>query len=349
MKVRVLVVDDSAVIRELFRRELSRDPEIDVIDTAVDAYDARDKIVNLKPDVVTLDIEMPRMDGITFLKKLMRHYPLPVIVVSSLSERGGAKAVEALSAGGIDVICKPSMDFRFSDLSATLIQKIKAASQASIQLMPKDLRATPKITPLRTMRGSRKKIVAIGASTGGPPAILKIIRNMPADAPGVVVVQHMPPKFTNSFAKNLNRKCEMEVKEARDGDVVERGKVLIAPGNYHMLLRRHASSWAVRINDGPRVRREKPSVDILFKSVAKHGGRDAIGVLLTGMGNDGAEGLLEIRKAGGSTIAQDAASCVIYGMPKEAIAAGGAKFVTSLNRIARQIAACVQEVPAPSE
>lgn len=332
-RIRVLIVDDSAMVREILSRELARDPEIEVIGTAPDPYVARDRIVELKPDVLTLDIEMPRMDGITFLRKLMQHFPLPVIVVSSLTKKGGDLALEALDAGAVEVMCKPGAAYTVGDMSVALIDKIKAAARVAVA---KRVAAKPKAsgTPVRlSMTRTTNKVIAIGASTGGTEALTDVLTALPANAPGIVIVQHMPEHFTRSFADRLNSLCAIQVKEAEDGDTVAPGKALIAPGNYHMVLRRSGARYYVEVKSGPLVSRHRPSVDVLFKSAAKYAGPNAVGVIMTGMGADGSQGLLEMRQQGASTIAQDEATCVVFGMPKEAIALGAAEFVLPLASI----------------
>lgn len=335
-RVRVLVVDDSALVREILSRELARDPEIDVVGTAPDPYIARDKIVALNPDVITLDIEMPRMDGLTFLRKLMRHHPMPVIVVSSLTPKGGELALEALDAGAVEVMCKPGAAYTVGDMSVALIDKIKAAARVSVVQRGKRVEAAG--TPQRlSMSRTTNKVIAIGASTGGTEALTTVLTALPPDAPGIVIVQHMPEHFTRSFANRLNELCAMEVKEAEHNDTVTPGRVLIAPGNYHMLLRRSGAVYCVDVKAGPLVSRHRPSVDVLFKSVAKYAGKNAVGVLLTGMGADGADGLLEMKKHGALTIAQDEASSVVFGMPKEAIARGAADHVVGLPHVSAKM------------
>ncbi len=336
MSIRVLVVDDSAVVRKIFSTELSRDPQIEVVGTAPDPYVARDKIVSLQPDVLTLDVEMPRMDGITFLRKLMKYYPVPTVVVSSLTAKGGELAMEALSAGAIDVICKPGASYSVGDMSVELIEKIKAASQ--VKLSKKaiiDDTAAP--TQKLSLSKTTNKVIAIGASTGGTQALQAVLTALPVNTAGIMVVQHMPENFTKSFAGRLDEICQMDVKEAADGDSVMPGRVLIAPGNYHMMLNRSGASYYVRISKGPLVNRHRPSVEVLFKSVAKYAGANSVGVIMTGMGADGAEGILDMKKSGAFTIAQDEASCVVYGMPKEAIKMGGIDKVEPLNLIAGEI------------
>lgn len=336
-RIRVLIVDDSALVREILTRELSRDPSIEVVGAAPDPYIARDKIVTLKPDVVTLDVEMPRMDGITFLRKLMCHYPLPVIVVSSLTAKGGDLAMEALEAGAVEVMCKPGAAYSVGDMSVTLIDKIKAAAQVPVQRRASGAKQAAHVVSRLSMTRTTNKVIAIGASTGGTEALREVLEALPANAPGIVIVQHMPEHFTRSFADRLNELCAIEVKEAEDGDTVVPGKALIAPGNYHLLLRRSGAVYFAQVKSGPLVSRHRPSVNVLFKSVAKFAGRNAVGVIMTGMGADGAEGMHEMKQAGALTIAQDEASCVVFGMPKEAIALGGVDHVVSLKDIPRKM------------
>lgn len=340
--IRVLVVDDSAVVRQMLVRQLSRDPEILVVGTAPDPYVARDRIVERKPDVLTLDVEMPRMDGITFLRKLMTHYPLPVIVLSSLTAQGTQMAIDAMAAGAVEVLCKPSGSYSIEDLSATLIEKIKVASRCRVAR-----RIAPARQPVDTSQSSlaetTDKIFAIGASTGGVQALETVLTAFPPGAPGTLVVQHMPAKFTASFASRLNSMCQMEVKEASDGDGVVPGRVLIAPGGYHMVLRRSGARYYVQVTDGPEVFHQKPSVEVLFNSVAKVAGANAVGAILTGMGADGADGLLNMRKAGARTIAQDEASSVVFGMPMEAIKRGAAEAVVPLADVAQTMLAMLRK------
>lgn len=340
--IRVLIVDDSATVRNILSAELARVPGIEVAGTAPDPYVARDKIVMLKPDVVTLDIEMPRMDGLTFLRKLMRHYPLPVIIVSSLTTKGGEVALEALQAGAVEVICKPGAAYSVGDLSVELADKIKAAARVNVRhLLDKKAAALPVPTRL-TMTRTTNKVVAIGASTGGTEALAAILAALPASAPGIAIVQHMPEFFTRSFAERLNDLCAIEVREAKDGDIVGPGRALLAPGNQHMLLRRSGAVYQVQVKSGPLVNRHRPSVEVLFKSTARYAGRNAVGVILTGMGADGADGLKEMHDAGAATIAQDEHSCVVFGMPKEAITRGGVDHIVPLDRIAQKILHCAE-------
>ena len=340
MSIRVLIVDDSALVRKIFTEELSRDPGIEEVGTAPDPFVARDKIVSLKPDVITLDVEMPRMDGITFLRKLMHHFPLPVIIVSSLTTQGGDVAVEALESGAVDVMCKPGAAYTVGDMSVDLIDKIKAAAKATIQ-KPQNGTAVLASTPPLSLTRTTNKIIAIGASTGGTEALRAVLEQFPANAPGTLVVQHMPEHFTRSFAERLNGLCAVEVKEAENGDAIVPGKVLIAPGNYHMMLRRSGALYFAQVKSGPLVCRHRPSVEVLFNSVAQTAGQNAVGVILTGMGGDGANGLLKMKQAGAPTIAQDEKSCVVFGMPKEAINCGAVDHIKPLEAIPQQILTCV--------
>ncbi len=337
MSIKVLIVDDSAIVRNIFERELSRDGEIEVVGTAPDPYVARDKIVQLKPEVITLDVEMPRMDGITFLRKLMKHYPLPVIVVSSLTPRGGELAVEALGAGAVEVMCKPGKSYTVGDMSVELRDKIKAAARVDIR-QALEKRGTPRVVQERlSLARTTNKVVAIGASTGGTKALEVVLSALPANAPGTVIVQHMPEHFTRSFADRLNTLCAMEVKEAEEGERVIPGKALIATGNRHMLLRRSGAMYYVQVKGGPLVHHQRPSVEVLFNSVAQYAGKNAVGVILTGMGADGAAGLLKMKEQGAATIAQDEKSCVVFGMPREAIKLGAAEQVVPLEQVAQKI------------
>ncbi len=344
--IKVLVVDDSAVVRKVFSEELSKRKGIVVIGTAPDPYVAREKIVKLKPDVITLDIEMPRMDGITFLKTLMKHYPLPVIIVSSLSVRGSKIALEALSLGALEVISKPGAAYSVGDMSIQLAEKIRAVYGA--KLTPASLRKTenqPMAVPeSKALAATTNKIIAIGASTGGTEAIKKVLTRLPGNSPGTVVVQHMPARFTTSFAARLNDLCRMTVKEAQDGDSVISGQVLIAPGNYHMLLKRSGTRYYVKIKTGPLVNYQRPAVDVLFKSVARYAGANTLGIILTGMGKDGAAGMLSMKKAGAINIAQDEKSCIVFGMPKEAINTGAVDYIRDINSIAGKAVSLMEKV-----
>lgn len=319
--VNVLLVDDSAIVRRVFSNELEKEPDIHIIGTAPDPYVARDKIVQLKPDVVVLDIEMPRMDGLTFLRKLMKHYPLPVIIVSSLTESGGKVALEAVRSGAVEVMCKPRFSYAVGNLSVELADKIRAAAKANVKKIIPAAQNTP-LEYKTSLTRTTNKIIAVGASTGGTNALERLLLPLPATSPGILIVQHMPEHFTKSFAERLDSLCQLEVREARDGDSIIPGLALIAPGNYHMLLKRSGAGYYVNVKNGPLVCRHRPSVEALFKSVAKYAGSNALGIILTGMGDDGAGGLLAMRNAGAYTIGQDEASCVVYGMPKEAFNCG---------------------------
>ena len=336
-KINILIVDDSAFVRKVFSEELQRDPSIKVVGVAPDPYVARDKIVQLSPDVVVLDIEMPRMDGLTFLRKLMQHFPLPVIIVSSLTRKGGELALEAVQAGAIDVMCKPGSAFNVSEMSSALIEKIKGAAVAKLDVANAMRTPSPQQKNRAALTRTTDKVIAIGASTGGTQAIEQVLREYPANAPGTVVVQHMPAHFTTSFANRLNELCNVEVREAKDNDSVVPGTVLIAPGNYHMYFRRSGARYFVQIKQGPQVHHQRPAVDVLFQSVAKYAGRNAVGALLTGMGADGAVGLEEMHEAGAHTIAQDKDSCVVFGMPAEAIKRHAADEILPLRKIAEHL------------
>jgi two-component system chemotaxis response regulator CheB len=335
--IKVLIVDDSAVVREIFTNELSKDSELEVVGTAIDPYIARDKIVKLKPDVITLDVEMPRMDGITFLRKLMRYQPIPVIIVSSLTPKGGQLALEAMNAGAVEILCKPGAAYTVGDMSVELIDKIKSAAAVDMSRWKPLSDQNPEPPQQLRIIKTTNKVVAIGASTGGTQALQSVLSAMPTNAPGIVIVQHMPEHFTTSFAHRLNELCAIEVKEAENGDSVISGKAFIAPGNKHMLLRRSGARYYVEVKNGPLVSRHRPSVEVLFNSTAQTAGQNAVGVIMTGMGADGADGMLKMKESGAITIAQDEASCVVFGMPKEAIKRGGVDHVVSLNKIPEAI------------
>ncbi len=333
--IKVLVVDDSAVVRKVLVDQLSKANDIKVVGTAIDPYIARDKIVQLQPDVITLDLEMPRMDGLTFLGKLMRYHPMPVIVVSSLTSKGSETALKALELGAIDVIGKPGSSYSVADVSEELIEKIRTASLAKVSattLQKPISRGTA--TSASILTETTHKILAIGASTGGTRAVEEVLINLPVGMPGIVIVQHMPEHFTHSFAGRLNDICALEVREAVDGEMVIPGTALIAPGNFHMALRRNGARYFVQVKKGPPVHHQRPSVDVLFHSVASQAGANAVGVILTGMGADGAQGLLAMKNAGAKTFGQDEDSCVIYGMPREAAEAGAVQHVLPLEKIA---------------
>jgi two-component system chemotaxis response regulator CheB len=332
------VVDDSAVVRQVLTTELTKTRDITVVGTATDPFIARDKILALHPDVVTLDLEMPRMDGLTFLAKLMKYHPLPVVVVSSLTPRGGEVAMRALELGAADVLCKPGSAYSVSEMSALLADRIRAASLARYRRRPEP-GSTPSVpgVPFAGLSLTTHKVLAIGASTGGTEAIKDVLMALPPATPGTVIVQHMPGHFTAAFAQRLDGLCKMEVREARDGDAVVPGLALVAPGGRHMLLQRMGARYSVAIKDGPPVHHQRPSVDVLFHSVARAAGVNALGVILTGMGGDGARGLLAMAQAGARTIAQDEQSCVVFGMPKEAIRLQAAQEIRPLDAIAQRI------------
>jgi two-component system, chemotaxis family, protein-glutamate methylesterase/glutaminase len=337
--IRVLIVDDSAVVRKVLTEELSKHDGIEVVGTAIDPYVARDRIVALRPDVITLDVEMPRMDGLSFLAKLMKYFPMPVIVVSSLTPANSETALRALELGAVDVIPKPGSQYTTPDVGRTLVRAIRAAASAKVQPRAEAVgagaAAPVRAAPLQL--ATTHKVIAIGASTGGTRAIEQVLRAFPADAPGTVIVQHMPEHFTGPFAERLNQHCAVEVREAKDNDAVLPGVALIAPGDKHMLLVTSGARYHVRLKDGPPVHHQRPAVDVLFSSVAKNAGRNAVGALLTGMGADGAAGLLAMREAGAHTIAEAEESCVVFGMPREAIRMGAADAVLPLDRIADAI------------
>lgn len=334
--VKVLIVDDSAVVRDVLTRELSRQAGIEVVGTAPDPYIARDKILQLDPDVMTLDVEMPRMDGITFLRKIMQHHPVRTIMLSSLTPKGGEMAMEALAAGAVDVLCKPGAAYTVGDLVPVLAQQIRAAAQVDIAKMRLAGSASvrPPASATKALLQTTNRILAIGASTGGTRAIEDMLMSMPANCPAMVIAQHMPAGFTQSFSQRLDRICAMEVREAKDGDSVVPGVALVAPGNYHMLLRRSGARYYVELTQTERRHFQRPAVDELFESVAEYAGRNAVGVILTGMGADGAAGLLRMWKAGAHTIAQDEKTSVVWGMPGEAVKLGAAAEVLPLPQIA---------------
>ena len=336
MAIKVLIIDDSAMVRKIFTQELAKDPEIIVVGSAPDPFIGRDKIVELNPDVLILDVEMPRMDGLTFLEKLMKYQPMPVIIVSSLAKKGCDVALRALELGAAEVMSKPGESYSVGDMSEQLAEKIKAVAKIKpLRLLSNVNFSTPSqnIQKSNEMIKTTNKIIAIGASTGGTEALKEVLTALPGNMPPIVIVQHMPQHFTKSFADRLNTLCSLEVKEAENGDLATPGKVLIAPGNKHMVLKRSGASYYVEIKDGPLIHHQRPAVEILFQSVAKYAGSNSIGVILTGMGKDGAKGLLDMRNNGAYTIAQDEASCIVFGMPKEAIALGGVIKIESLKKI----------------
>ncbi|MAG94299.1 MAG: chemotaxis response regulator protein-glutamate methylesterase [Planctomycetaceae bacterium] len=339
--IRVLIVDDSAVVRRVFTTALSADPEIEVVGAAPDPYVAREMIARLRPDVLTLDVEMPRMDGITFLGHLMAHHPMPVVVVSSLTKRGSVLALEALDTGAVEVLGKPRAAHSAGELASQLARTVKTASKARVtQRKPS---TKPMATRSHSLGQTTNKIIAIGASTGGTRALEDLLSALPSSVPGILVVQHMPETFTKTFAERLDKRCALKVSEALDGAGVLPGTAQIAPGNRHLLLNRNGARYCTKLKDGPRVSRHKPSVDALFRSVARFAGANAIGVLLTGMGSDGAKGLVEMHQQKSRTICQDEKSCVVFGMPKEAIKLGAADDVLHLDDIPARILSLLDE------
>jgi two-component system chemotaxis response regulator CheB len=353
-KIRVVVVDDAAVVREALSQILNADPEIEVVATAADPYIAAQKMEKVTPDVITLDVEMPRMDGLTFLKKIMAQHPMPVIMCSSLVESGSETVIKALEYGAVDIIQKPRMGTKLflEESRVRICDAVKAAARAKVeptrtrpsqQVEPKltadavMLATTSRSGGSRAMAETTEKVVVVGASTGGTEALREFLMQFPADAPGIVIVQHMPENFTAAFARRLDGLCDLTVKEAADGDTVIRGRALIAPGNKHTLLQRSGARYYVTVKDGPLVSRHRPSVDVLFRSAARYAGRNCIGVIMTGMGDDGARGMKEMKDAGALNIAQDEATCVVYGMPKEAVKAGGTDYSLPLGNIAAKV------------
>jgi len=350
-----MIVDDSAVVRQVIRENLEREADIEVVGAAADPLFALERMKNDWPDVITLDIEMPRMDGITFLRKIMAEHPTPVVICSSLAEKGAETTMEALAAGAVGIITKPKMGVKqfLQDASNDLVSAVRAAARSNMRNVIATSRlVTAPAPPLKlsadavlaahaaastAMSKTTEGIVAIGTSTGGTQALEMVLTMLPAVCPGIVIVQHMPEKFTALFAERLNTLCKLEVREARNGDRVMPGRALIAPGGRHMLLRRSGAQYIVEVVDGPLVNRHKPSVDVLFRSVAQVAGRNALGIIMTGMGDDGARGLHEMHAAGARTVAQDEASCVVYGMPKEAVKLGGVNLSLTLSAIPSEI------------
>lgn len=349
-KIKVLVVDDSALVRQTMCDILNSDPEIEVIGTAADPILAAERMKSVVPDVITLDVEMPRMDGLTFLQKLMSQHPIPVVMCSSLAESGSETALKALEYGAVDIITKPKLGTKqFIEESRTRIcDAVKGAAAARLgplRAMRTMKEVSPKYTAdvimekpnTKAMIQTTEKVVVIGASTGGTEALKVFLEMLPEDTPGIVIVQHMPENFTAAFAKRLDSICRVTVKEAQDNDTVVRGRALIAPGNHHVLLKRSGARYYVEIKDGPLVSRHRPSVDVLFRSAARYAGKNAVGVIMTGMGDDGAHGMKEMFDAGAVTIAQDEATCVVYGMPLEAVKKGGVNKVIPLPNIAAEV------------
>lgn len=350
-KIRVLIIDDSASVRQAMTAILSEDPAIQVIAAAADPFAAARYIQEEVPDVITLDVEMPRMDGVTFLRKLMSQKPIPVVMCSSLVEEGSETLLQALEAGAVDVILKPRMGVadHLNEAKMRIRETVKGAARARLRARtatvrpnspPAKLTADAVLPPPtgRAMSRTTEMVVCIGASTGGTEALREVLEALPANSPGIVIVQHMPESFTRAFAKRLNGLCQVDVKEAEDGDTVMRGHVLIAPGGLrHMMLERQGARYVVAVKEGPLVSRHRPSVDVLFRSAARNAGSNAVGIIMTGMGDDGARGLLEMKQAGARTFAQDEATSVVFGMPKEAIARGAADRVIPLHAIAREL------------
>jgi two-component system chemotaxis response regulator CheB len=350
-KIKVMIVDDSAVVRQVLQAILERDPAIRVIATASDPIFAMDRLKHEWPDVIVLDIEMPRMDGLTFLKQIMTERPTPVVICSSLAEQGAATTVQAMEAGAVTIVTKPKMGLKqfLSDSAADLILAVKEAAQVNVVRLKPAFNRVHKVADKLTadamlpaagahaMDQTTERIVAIGTSTGGTQALETVLTALPRVCPGIIIVQHMPEKFTASFAARLNSVCEIEVREAQNNDRVMPGLALIAPGGKHMLLKRSGAYYHVEVKDGPLVNRHRPSVDVLFRSVAKFAGKNATGIIMTGMGDDGARGMKEMHDGGAPTIAQDEESCVVFGMPKEAIKLGGVDRIMSLHDLPRAI------------
>ncbi|MGZ3775799.1 MAG: protein-glutamate methylesterase/protein-glutamine glutaminase [Pseudobdellovibrionaceae bacterium] len=344
-KIRVLIVDDSAVIRKLLEKILSSSPDIEVVGTAADPYIARDRLVALKPDVMTLDVEMPRMDGISFLEKVMQHFPTRTIIFSSLAKTGSETYLRALEAGAIEIMEKPSIDVTQSleSLAQSIVEKVKIVAKARMNPIKKfSASGVSSVSAPTSLARTTHQLIAVASSTGGTEALKVFLRGMPADIPGTLIVQHMPPGYTKSFAENLNNLFPFEVKEAVDGDQVIPGRVLIAPGNYHMEITRSGAYYYVKLHQEAPLHSVRPAADYLMKSVAKFVGKNALGVVLTGMGKDGAEGLLEMKKAGAYTVVQNEETCVVYGMPAAAIALGAADKVLPLDKIASDLLSHVQ-------
>lgn len=348
-KIRVLIVDDSAVVRQTMADILSSDPHIEVMATASDPFVAADRIRAEVPDVITLDVEMPRMDGITFLQKIMSQHPIPVVMCSSLTDEGSQTALKALEYGAVEIIQKPRMGTKqfLEESKVRICDVVKAAAQARVRKIShvKPRLIEPKLSAdviisrptSKAMIETTEKVVVIGASTGGTEALRSFLQVLPPDSPGIVIVQHMPEGFTRAFSERLNTLCRITVKEAENNDTVVRGRALIAPGNHHLLLKRSGARYFVEIKDGPLVSRHRPSVDVLFRSAARYAGKNAVGVILTGMGDDGAKGMLEMKEAGAFTIAQDEATSVVFGMPNEAIKLGGVDLVKPLGSIPAEV------------
>lgn len=355
-KIKVLIVDDSALIRQMLTEIISSDRELEVVGTATDPLAAREKIKKLNPDVLTLDVEMPKMDGVSFLSNLMRLRPMPVVMVSSLTEAGADVTLQALEYGAVDFVTKPKIDVAsgFGDYADEIIEKVKMAAKANVRTLDKSTairEVAPKLKADAILEGSSGKrlfkttdhIIAIGASTGGTEAIKDVLSRLPANTPGTVITQHIPEAFSKPFAQRMNNVSAMTVTEARDGQQILRGHAYIAPGSHHLLVERDGARYICRLNDGPPVNRHKPSVDVLFRSVAQNAGHNAIGVILTGMGDDGADGLKEMKEMGAKTIAQDEKTSVVWGMPGEAVKKGGVDKVVPLTKVARKMLDLIDE------
>lgn len=349
-KIKVLIVDDSAVVRQTMSDILASDPDIEVIATANDPFAAAARLKEEIPDVITLDVEMPRMDGLTFLQKIMSQHPIPVVMCSSLTGDGSASAMKALECGAVDIITKPRVGTKqfLEESRMRICDAVKAAAQAKLRkINQQTIQRAPKLTAdamlakpevkSKAMLQTTEKVVVVGASTGGTEALRVFLEMLPEDSPGIVIVQHMPEHFTSAFANRLNSICRVTVKEAENNDTVVRGRALIAPGNQHLLLKRSGARYFVEIKEGPLVSRHRPSVDVLFRSAARYAGKNAVGVIMTGMGDDGARSMKEMYDAGAITIAQDEATCVVFGMPAEAIKHGGVHKVMPLERIAQEV------------
>lgn len=345
LKIRVLIVDDSELVCNIFSRELKKDPELEVVGTAPDPIIARDLITKLKPDVLLLDIEMPKMDGLTFLEQLMEYYPMPVIIVSSIAKEGSAAALRATELGAAEVIAKPGPSYSVMEMTEQLIEKVKAVYKIK-SLKHRNPVDTSRPLVIRDKRLLQNcgKIVAIGASTGGIEAITAVLSQLPAEMPPILIVQHMPLQFTKIFAERLNSACALQVKEAEDKEGLTPGKVLIAPGNMHMVLKKNQAGYYVEVKAGPLVLHQRPSIEVLFRSMAMYAGKDAIGIILTGAGKDGAEGLLDMKNAGALTIGQDEASSLVYGISKEAAAIGAVSKVVSLDELPQTIINALEEI-----
>jgi two-component system, chemotaxis family, protein-glutamate methylesterase/glutaminase len=346
-KIKVLIVDDSSVVRQTLSEILASDPQIEIMGTAADPFFAAEKIRREIPDVITLDVEMPRMDGITFLQKVMSQHPIPIVICSTLTEKQSETSLKALDYGAVEIIQKPKLGARkfLEESKIRICDAVKAASQVHVKSVSESKTVAPKLTAdavlakpaSRAMIKTTEKVVVVGASTGGTEALRVFLEALPLDAPGIVIVQHMPEHFTTAFSRRLDGICSVSVKEAQNDDTVLTGRALIAPGNHHILLKRSGARYYVEVKDGPLVCRHRPSVDVLFRSAARYAGKNAVGVIMTGMGDDGARGMLEMKEAGAFTIAQDKETSVVFGMPQEAIKRGAVDKVVSLDLISNMV------------